>query len=288
MAENKKEFNLKLFGILTIIIAAVVLVALTVTTYTSRYTAFDPEKMSVAFVDTIVQTGDGYNAYKDTLVSFSDKYGNFIRKNYINPVVENGYEGTALDDESLKSEKTLNDDGSLSAQVTEKMYPFYVKLIEENNGFDNYDVIFTQYIEELLKVRQEVFGDRFFDDEVFFTAFEGNATAYGESLTGTEDVFDSNTGVQTKFASVGAYQEKYGEDYKIKVISAGAEDAEIPDMNVYNLSKTVSEAKCCKINVEVNGETVVEGLEITVVKIGSSWYVANESCDTGILYNFYK
>ena len=283
MAEkNKKGLNLKLYGVFAIIVVAVILGALTFFTFTSRYTAFDPEKTAVAYVDTIVQTGDGYNACKNTLLSKDMKFGDFIRQNYINPVIYENYKPgdstkglKGLNDESLKGEKTLNDNGELEGKVIDAMYPFFVNLIESNGGFDAYDAIFTQYISELQKVRKDVFGDKFFNDEAFFTAFESNLAAYGESLTGTKDEYDANTGVQTKIASVGAYQEKYGEDYKIEVVSAG-------------IAKAEGGTCVVNVNVLVNGQAEIENLPVTLQKIGRSWYVDNTSCDTAELYTFYK
>ena len=283
MADKKKKgLNLKLYGIFAILVTAAILGALTFFTYTSRYTAFDPEKMAVAYVDTIAQTGDGYNAYKDTLLSKDMKFGDYIRQNYINPVIYENYKPgdstkglKGLNDEALKGEKTLNDNGELEGQVIDEMYPVFVKLVEENNGFDNYDVIFSQYIEELQTVRRDVFGDQYFDDEAFFKAFESNLAAYGESLTGTEDEYDANTGVQTKIASVGAYQECYGEDYKIEVVSAG-------------IARTEGNTCVVNVNVLVNGQTAVENLPVTLQRIGRSWYVDNTACDTSELYKFYK
>lgn len=283
MADKKKKgFNLKLYGIFAILLTAAVLGALTFFTYTARYTAFDPEKMAVAYVDTIAQAGDGYNAFKDTLLSKDMKFGDYIRQNYIYPVVYENYKPgdstkglKGLNDESLKGEKTLNDNGELEGQVIDTMYPVFVRLVEENNGFDSYDAIFTQYIAQLQTVRENIFGDTYFDDEAFFTAFESNLAAYGESLTGTKDEYDANTGVQTKIASVGAYQEKYGEDYKIEVVSVGKTEN--------------SENKCTvSVTVNVNGEAEVENLPVTLVKIGRSWYVDNTACDTAELYTFYK
>ena len=283
MADKKKKgLNLKLYGIFAILVTAAILGALTFFTYTSRYTAFDPEKMAVAYVDTIAQTGDGYNAYKDTLLSKDMKFGDYIRQNYINPVIYENYKPgdstkglKGLNDEALKGEKTLNDNGELEGQVIDEMYPVFVKLVEENNGFDNYDVIFSQYIEELQTVRRDVFGDQYFDDEAFFKAFESNLAAYGESLTGTEDEYDANTGVQTKIASVGAYQECYGEEYKIEVVSAG-------------IARTEGNTCVVNVNVLVNGQTAVENLPVTLQRIGRSWYVDNTACDTSELYKFYK
>jgi hypothetical protein len=291
----KKEFNLKLYSIFAVILVAVIISTLTVYAFTTRYTAFDAEKMAVAFVDTIVQTGDGYSAYKDTLLSKDDKFGDYIRKYYLYPEIYEGYTVGAdtdslkgLDDKTLKNDADTNDDGTLEGKVIDTMYPYFLELITSNNGFDNYDEIFRSYITELKSVRAEVYGDTYFDDEAFFTAFEANLATYGESLTGTEDVFDSNTGVQTKYKSTGTYQEKYGDDYKITVESLGAENTEIPDMSTYETDVEPTEAKTVKINVLVNDEIAVDGIEITVVKIGKSWYVANNSCDTSILYNFYK
>ncbi len=280
--KNKKGLNLKLYGIFAIIIVAVILSALTFYTFTARYTAFDPVKTAVAYVDTIVQTGDGYNACKSTLLSKDMKFGDFIRQTYINPVVYENYkpgESTkglkGLNDDSLKGEKTLNDNGELEGKVIDTMYPFFVNLIESNGGFDNFHAIFTQYIAELQRVREDVFGDRFFNDEAFFTAFEANLSAYGESLTGTQDEYDKNTGVQTKIASVGAYQEKFGEDYKIEVVPSG-------DAKVEGNKCTVN------VNVVVNGKAEVENLPVPLQKIGRSWYVDNTSCNTSQLYTFYK
>ncbi|MBR4766846.1 MAG: hypothetical protein IK085_08800, partial [Clostridia bacterium] len=105
MADKKKKgLNLKLYGIFAILVTAAILGALTFFTYTSRYTAFDPEKMAVAFVDTIAQTGDGYNAYKDTLLSKDMKFGDYIRQNYINPVIYENYKPG----DSTKGLKGLN------------------------------------------------------------------------------------------------------------------------------------------------------------------------------------
>ena len=62
---EKKEFNYKLYGILSILVVALILSVLTVRTFVTRYNAFSPEKNAVAYVDTIVESGDGYNAFKN-------------------------------------------------------------------------------------------------------------------------------------------------------------------------------------------------------------------------------
>ena len=299
MADKQKEFNYKLYGIIAVAVVSVALAALTFYAYTSRYIALDPEKMAVAYVDTIVQTGDGYNAYKDTLLSKDGKFGDFIRKYYIYPemYIDNytpdmdskaRKELKGYNNEELKNEADLKDDGTLKGKLIETMYPYFEALLEENNGFDNYDSIFSQYVAKVREIRAQVYGDTYFDDEVFFTAFEGNLSAYAESLTGCEDEFDKNTGVQLKEAKEGAYQKKYGEDYKIEVVSKGVKDTDIPDLSEYKTDAEAVEAKTVTVDVNVNGKPVVENLEITVVRIGHSWYVANKSCDTSALYDFYK
>ena len=291
MADNKKEFNTKIYGIFAIIIVAVALIALTFYAYTSRYTALDPQKTAQIYVDTIVQSGDGYNAYKNSLLSYESKFGDFIRKNYIYPEIYENYKPgdsvkglKGLNNKELKGEKTLNDDGSLQGKVTDRMYGCFVDLVRDNNGFDNYDIIFKSYISELKKVRKEVFEDNYFDDEAFFKAFEANLSKYGESLTGCEDEFDKNTGVQTKNAVTGIYQMAYGEDYEIRTEVISSKDAQIPDIAEYGIDAEIAEAKTVTLKVSTNNTTVIDNIDITVVRIGHSWYVANKSCDTSVLY----
>ncbi|MBR6005578.1 MAG: hypothetical protein IK063_05045, partial [Clostridia bacterium] len=79
---------------------------------------------------TIAQTGDGYNAYKDTLLSKNMKFGDYIRQNYINPVIYENYKPgdstkglKGLNDDSLKGEKTLNDNGELEGRVIDECIP---------------------------------------------------------------------------------------------------------------------------------------------------------------------
>ena len=190
MADKKKGLNLKIYGIFAVVIVGVLLAVLTVVTFSTRYIGFSPEKMAAGYVDTIVQTGDGYNAYKDTLLSKNSKFGDFIRVNYIYPEIYENYNPgdstdglKGLNDKELKNEKDLGDDGTLEGEVIERMYPFFENLITSNNGFDNYSLMFSSYITELKKVRAEVFEDTYFDDEAFFTAFESNLAADGEKLT---------------------------------------------------------------------------------------------------------
>lgn len=308
MAKKEKNFNIKLYAVLTFVGVAAALFLITFTTFKSRYTAFHPEKVATAYVDTIVQTGDGYNAYKNTLLSKNQKYGDFIRKYYMYPVIyrDAGYTPdadtdalTGYNDESFKGEKTLSDDGSLQGQLIDAMYPVYEKLMSENSGWDSYDVVFKDYFAALVIAREAFFGDKYMTDEIMFTALEANVRTYGEGLTGTEDEFDENSGVQTSFKSEGEYQKAYGEDYKLRARVASEKDLEIDtfkaELNEELLldcgvtADEITEAKAVLIEIteKANDSAVVADCLVTVVKIGASWYVYSPATDTASLYTFY-
>ena len=89
MAETKekKGFNAALYAVVAGIVVAVALVLITIFAFTTRYTGFSNEKVAQAYVDTIVQTGDGYNAYKNTLVSKNQKFGKFVTNAYMLPYI---------------------------------------------------------------------------------------------------------------------------------------------------------------------------------------------------------
>lgn len=305
MAKNQKEFNTKLYAVIAFFAVLAALLTISVTTFKSKYTAFHPEEVAKTYVDTIVQTGDGYNAYKNTIVSKSSKYGDYIRKYYMYPVIyrdadysaEKGTDGLkGYNDEAFKGEKTLNDDGSLQGKLIETMYPFYERLITQN-GWDDYDLVFKSYFEELVKVRKVIFGDDYISDEVMFTALEANVKTYGETLTGTEDKFDENTGIQTSFKSTGKYQTAYGEDYKlsVKVNSETALDVALYKENcnealfeTYGVSiDDISEVKEFEVQV-LSNEALVATTDVLAVKIGMSWYVDNTQTTTDGLYGFYN
>ena len=305
----KKEFNLKIYAAITFFVIAGLLATITVATYKARYNGFSPEKTATAFVQSIVETGDGYNAYKNTIVSKNYKYGDFIREYYMYPVIysESGYKpGDDLDglkgynDESFIGEKTANDNGTLSGQVIDTMYDYYASLMEKHGGWDNYDGFFTDYFAELVKVREGVFGDKYMTDEIMFTALEANVRTYGESLTGTDEEFDANTGVQLSKEMTGAYQTAFGEDYKFtyKVVKTEAaadisyyndNSSEIAgNLGTYKIgSGDITDAKTVTIDILANGERVATQT-VTVVKINSTWYVDNKNTNTTELYSFYK
>lgn len=303
--KKEKEFNFKLYATVVFFAVLAVLVAIVYTTFTSRYTAFHPDQVAKAYVDSVVQTGDGYNAYKNSLLSVNQKYGDFIRVNYMYPIIDCAVPGgeltdgnvtngdvEALNSDSFKGEKTLGDDGSLQGQLIDAMYPYYEELVNEN-GWDNYDLIFTSYFDKLVETRKEIFGDDYMSDEVMFTALEANVRTYGEKLTGTEDEFDENTGMQTSFKSEGAYEKVFGEDYRITVSVDEGEEldlasyvAEVDDESFkrYGIDKeSIRAVKEYTVKVSCDEEELAD-VTVTLVQLGKSWYVDSSKTDTTSLY----
>lgn len=307
MEKKEKGFNLKLYATAAFFAVLAALVLITVFTFKAKYTAYHPEEVARNYADTIAQTGDGYNAYKNALISKSQKYGDFIRAYYMNPVIYRdtaykpgddikkcGYKG--YNEESYMGEKSKNDDGSLQGQVIDTMYDYYVELAA--NGWDDYDTIFTSYFAKLTEVRKAVFGDDYMTDEIMFTVLEGNVMKYGQSLTGTEDEFDKNTGNQTSFKSIGAYQTAYGEDYKFTTAVKAEKEMDLAayksalsaeTLATYGVQAAdIGAVKCYTVTVSTeDGKTVAEA-DVVVAQIKNSWYVDNTATDTSSLYGFYK
>ncbi len=295
MSNKEKGFNFKLYAIASFVAVAVILVVVCTATFSAKYMAFHPERLAEFYVDTIVQTGDGYNAYKNTLVSKEMKYGDFIRRNYIDLFITK--DGNDYSDESFKGEKTLNDDGTLSGKLIERMYPVYKKLID-TYGWDDYNSIFMVYIKSLIAERREIFGDEFFNDEVFFTAFEANVFAYGKALTGTEEIYDENSGVKLSDKTTGLYTEKFGEDYRIVCKAVSTEEG-YPSTckgtdysgiyETYGVSDSeFEEVKTVCVEVSLDGGEALAECEVALVKIGMSWYVDNLNTNTRELFMICK
>lgn len=304
--ETKKGFNYKLYAIIAFFVVAAILAVTTAFAFQQKYIAFDPEKTALNYADTIIQRGDGYNAYAYTISAKSEKYGDFIRIYYMYPLIYPGYEPGMSDDEfkaikengydneKYQSETTLNDDGTLAGQLADTMYPYYVELVK-TYGWDDYDSIYKNYFSRLVQERKAIFGDDFINDEVMFTAFESNVSTYGNAVTGTEMVLgeDEKTVIQEK--TTGLYQEEYGEDYKItsSVVSA----APIDDLDSYKAAldpavletygitaDDISAAQEVTVQGALEDGTVIASLDVYVVQIGNTWYVDNTTTVTNDFY----
>ncbi len=308
MAKFEKPFNTKIYAVIIFFLMAGFLVGITTGTFASRYNGFAPEKVAKAYAESIINRGDGYNAYKNSIISKNFKYGDFIREYYMYPVIYRNTDYKPLDsrdglkgynDDSFKGEKTLNDTGALAGQVIDKMYPYYESLVESQHGWDDYDYIFTNYFNMLVEVRKEIFGDDYMTDEIMFTALESNVSTYGDKLTGTENKVDENTGVQLSEKTIGEYEKAYGENYKLECKVVNVQTSEDVDNFKEKLDKSlyekydfniddITQMGTCMVNVYANGECVAEQIPIFVVKIGDTWYVDNTRTKTNRLYDFYK
>ncbi len=308
MAKIKKGFNTKIYAIIVFFSMAGFLAGVTVGAYTSRYNGFEPEKVAKAYVESIVNRGDGYNAYKNTLMSKNYKYGDFIREYYMYPVIYRDTDYKPLNsrdnlkgynDDSYKSDKTLNDTGALAGQVIDTMYPYYEKLIKDNNGWYDYDLIFTSYFNKLVEVREKIFGDKYMTDEIMFTALESNVNTYGDKLTGTEEVIDENTGIKLSEKTTGEYEKAYGEGYKleckvkdvsrVKNLDEYKETINTEELKKYGISlEDITDAAVCVLYVNANSiGSGADYIFVNVVKINSTWYVDNTTTYNPRLYDFW-
>lgn len=238
--KNKTGFRAGAYAVFAGVLVAVVLVIITIFAFATRYTAFAPEKVAQAYTDTIVQTGDGYNAYKNTLVSKNAKFGDFIRNAYMMPYVNDGddvqqaaFVGTGSDEEAQAIDK-----------VYSTMYDYYVELLQ-TYGFDDYDSVFSKYFERLSEVRKQVYGDEYMDTEFMFGAFESNVSTYGQSLTGTKRTFASDEKTVIQEQSTGAYQKMFGaeQDVEVDVLdeTSGKKKTVTEKQLVYKLTTTVKD-----------------------------------------------
>ena len=157
MAETKekKGFNAALYAVVAGIVVAVALVLITIFAFTTRYTGFSNEKVAQAYVDTIVQTGDGYNAYKNTLVSKNQKFGKFVTNAYMLPYINEdakkaSFVGTGTDEEIAKTD-----------EVYDTMYDYYVELLQKY-GLDDIDAIFNDYFAKKRSIWRRIYGYRLY------------------------------------------------------------------------------------------------------------------------------
>lgn len=314
--KEKKGFRVGTYAVVAGVAVAVILVVLTIFAFTSRYTAFSPEKTAQYYADVVVQNADGYNAYKNTLVSKNQKFGDFVINAYMAPYVNDGDDVKKNEEIGSGSEK----EAEMLDQVYSTMYDYYVELIA-SVGMDNYDVLFTQYFAKLKEVRTAVIGDDYMDTDFMFGVFESNVDQYGKSLTGTETEYEADGKTVKAEATTGKYQEMFGNDYKFTVTVDSVKAVEDKDAYVESYKERITpvansgEAKAeqfaldgdkkdaminafknldctdaiddvaqCEVSVKLDDGKEVAKLTIYVVKIGNSWYVDNTNVDTSSLY----
>lgn len=206
--KEKKGFSAGAYAGIAGVIVAALLVVLTIFAFTTRYTAFSPEKTAQYFVDVVVQNGDGYNSYKNTLVSKNQKFGDFVINAYMTPYVNKDAEKNELIGTGSKEEAEMLN------KVYDTMYDYYLELVA-GKGMDDYDTVFSSYFAKLSEVRKAVIGDEYMDTEFMFGVFESNVDRYSKSLTGSKVEYEADGKTVKTEATIGKYQEVFGEDYKL-------------------------------------------------------------------------
>lgn len=270
MSEKKKGFRAGLYAVTVGIVLAVVLSLMAVYQFVSTYTAYSPEKVAQSYVDTIVQKGDGYNAYKNTLLSQNKdlKYGDFLRRAYliafVNEKDENGkdipqadFVGTGSAEEQQAIDKVYN-----------TMYDYLVELID-TVGFDNYDELLTKYFQKLVEVRHEVYGDEFMNYDYMFSAFESNVASYGDYLTGTERKIASDNKTILQEETVGKYQEMFGTEQQVESenIVDGKKQTVTETKKIYHFTTVVTS---CEELSEAEVKDYITGFKERIAPIASS------------------
>lgn len=322
MTKSKKEFKAGLYGIVAGILVAAILVGLTVFAFTSRYNAFSPEKVAQSYVDTIVQTGDGYNALKVSLVSKNQKFGSFVTNAYMAPYINDGdgKKGTKKVEQNPEIGTGSDEEAELLDTVYNTMYDYYEELMK-TVGLQNYDEFYSAYFAKLKEVRVDVLQDDYMSSDFMFSVFESNVQTYADKLTGTQEKLAADEKTVLQKATTGIYQEMYGKDYKLTATVKETKELTADEVKAYaeeyknrvvplaqknesiadSLDEEKSEAmkdafdklnsadqfdavdECTTEVTNQNGD-VVATVSVYVVKIGNSWYVDNSNTDTAALY----
>ena len=323
MTKSKKGFNTGLYGVIAGVFVAAILVGMTVFAFTTRYNAFSPEKVAQSYADTIVQTGDGYNALKVSLVSKNQKFGNFVINAYMAPYV-NDNSGKKKGEKKIEQNKEIGTGSKKEAKLLDTvyntMYDYYDELMK-TVGLQNYDEFYSLYFAKLKEVRVAVLQDDYMDTDFMFSVFESNVQTYANKLTGTKKVLAADEKTVIQKASTGAYQELYGKKYKLTTTVTDTKELSADEVEAYvkgykdrvvpiiqkseavadtlddkkseamksafenlNVADSIEAVDECTVEVTNQNGDVVANTKVYVVRIGNSWYVDNSNTDTAPLY----
>ena len=324
MAKIKKGFRAGLYGVVSGILVAAILVGMTVFAFTTRYNAFSPEKVAQSYADTIVQTGDGYNALKVSLVSKNQKFGNFVINAYMAPYV-NDNSGKKKDEPKVEQNKAIGtgskEETELLDQIYNTMYVYYEELMA-TVGLENYDEFYSRYFDMLKQVRVAVLGDDYMDTEFMFSVFESNVQTYSNKLTGTKKKLAADKKTVLQKETTGIYQEMYGKDYKLTTTVTNTKELSADEVKAYadeykiriqpliengkskaaalanedkkeameqafanlDVADSIEAVDECTVEVTNQKGDVVATVQVYVVRIGNSWYVDNSNTSTAPLY----
>ena len=323
MAKTKKGFRAGLYGVVSGILVAAILVGMTVFAFTTRYNAFSPEKVAQSYADTIVQTGDGYNALKVSLVSKNQKFGNFVINAYMAPYV-NDNSGKKKGEPKVEQNKAIGtgskEETELLDQIYNTMYDYYEELMA-TVGLENYDEFYSRYFDMLKQVRVAVLGDDYMDTDFMFSVFESNVQTYANKLTGTKKKLAADEKTVLQKETTGIYQEMYGKEYKLTTTVTNTTELSADEVEAYadgykdrivplaqknesvadsldeeksvamkeafdnlNVADSIEAVDECTVEVTNQKGDVVATVQVYVVRIGNSWYVDNSNTSTAPLY----
>ena len=297
--KESKKFNVTYA--VTATIAFVVVAAILITTYyTSNYVMFSPEKVARQYVMNTVDY-DGYDALKYSVMSVSDKMGNYLRENYMKQYVE-----AHKDEEAPKL--TADEAGEKLTEILDTMYPSFVKLVNEY-GFEKYDELFTQYFKEYALVHNAVYGNDIMSYDDMFAAIEGNLATYmdtfkyqretlygkgeeyahtyiGADKTITEDelkdnpysagfYIDTEASVVKEYSDseVKSYVDSLSPDAVAAYKKFGIDTSKIKAVTTVKVTNTLTGEGDKDAIDTVNKIFEATPSTLTLVKIGSQWYV---------------
>lgn len=280
------------------IIAVIVVFVLVIMAYFSKtYVMFSPEKVAVQYSQNTAKL-DGYDALKYTVMIKDQKLGDFMTKNYMSQYVKEYAKGEA-------PEVTAEEEGAKLSQILGEMYPVFFDLMK-NYGYQKYDYVFAFYFNEYCYQHIKVYGNDYITTDDMFAAFEGNVASYANDYAiHCETVYGKGADFADKYLGLGkselADDDIYSPGYTIsidaKVIKEYSEDEVKGYVNSFSDEQKASYSK---FGIDLNGINGVAEIEttktlsgegdsaaiaekneewkehpetLTLVKIGSMWYV---------------
>jgi hypothetical protein len=295
---ESKKFNVT-YAVIAVVSFIVIAGILISAYYISNFIMFSPEKVAKQYVMNVVE-GDGYDALKYSTMSVSQKMGDYLRKNYINQYVK--------ESDGSSPELTAEEAGEKLTDILDKMYPVFTSLSDEV-GFENYDGLFPAYFAEYQKAHNEIYGNDYISDEDMFTCIEGNLSTYlkdrkieNEALYGkgleyalkyldgdgalsdedSKEVYIAGYYIDTEVAEIiieadALYVENYynalSESQKKAYESFGINAGDISACATVKVVNTLSGEGDEAVIKEKNAEFAANPTELTLIKIGSQWYV---------------
>ncbi len=298
--------NKKILKKVVLIIVVIAVLASAVFVY---YRVFNPkfsaEKTATEFTKQIVCLGDGYNAYKKTIICKNYEWEEFLEQYYIYPVIylDSNYEPfmdisdlKGYNDESYRDESNREKNNLPFSKFTDEQFANYLSLMMGYNGWDDYDSVLKAYFDSLKRSSKTSYNDEYITKEFMFEALEANVEDYGVYIGGKTEygIIDKKL---KKVETYGILDKKYGVDCEIEFeiekttdftdITAYVSAIDSTKLELYKISPDeIKEAKMVTVNVVIGGK-IRKVIDVYTVKIGNEWYVDNTKTKTDVLYELF-